>query len=100
MPPVDEAIINRFGSLAPEVARGPPLRHDRRRSIARATSWARLLAGGIAGDAAFLGEPKTQRLRRWIRTSKEHCFGAEPCDTIDRLRQAVSGFVDHSTTCG
>jgi hypothetical protein len=47
---------------------------------------------GIADDAAFLGEPETNGCaERWIRTLKQQCWWAELHDTIDQLRQAVSG---------
>ena len=50
---------------------------------------------GIADDAAFLGEPETNGCaERWIRTLKEQCLWAELHDTLDQLRQAVTGFVD------
>jgi hypothetical protein len=49
---------------------------------------------GISDDAAFLGEPETNGCaERWIRTLKEQCLWAELHDTVDQLRQAVSGFV-------
>jgi putative transposase len=51
---------------------------------------------GIADDAAFLAEPEINSCaERWIRTLKEQCLWAELHDTIDQLRQAVAGFVDH-----
>jgi hypothetical protein len=54
---------------------------------------------GIADDAAFLGEPETNGCaERWIRTLKEQCLWAELHDTIDQLRQAVTGFVDRYNT--
>jgi hypothetical protein len=46
-----------------------------------------------------LGEPQTNGCaERWIRTLKEPCLWAELHDTIDQLRQAVSGFVDRYNT--
>jgi putative transposase len=54
---------------------------------------------GIADDAAFLSEPETNCCaERWIRTLKEQCLWAELHDTVDQLRQAVSGFVDRYNT--
>ena len=77
------------------MARGLQLRHDwgpqyRSAHFLGSISWL-----GIADDAAFLGEPETNGCaERWIRTLKEQCLWAELHDTIDQLRQAVSGFVD------
>jgi putative transposase len=50
---------------------------------------------GIADSPAFLGEPETNGCaERWIRTLKEQCLWPTLYDTIDELRQAISGFVD------
>jgi putative transposase len=93
--PVYDAVIDRFGGLGPDVARGLSLRHDwgpqyRSGHFLGSIGWL-----GIADDAAFLGEPETNGCaERWIRTLKEQCLWAELHDTIDQLRKAVSGFVD------
>jgi putative transposase len=97
--PVYDAVIDRFGGLAADVARGISLRHDwgpqyRSGHFLGSIGWL-----GIADDAAFLGEPETNGCaERWIRTLKEQCLWAELHDTIDQLRQAVSGFVDRYNT--
>jgi putative transposase len=93
--PVDDAVIDRWGRLDADVARGLSLRHDwgpqyRSGHFLGSIAWL-----GIADDAAFLGEPETNGCaERWIRTLKEQCLWAELHDTIDELRQAVAGFVD------
>jgi putative transposase len=93
--PVYDAVIDRWGRLEADVARGLSLRHDwgpqyRSGHFLGSIAWL-----GIADDAAFLGEPETNGCaERWIRTLKEQCLWAELHDTIDQLRQAVSGFVD------
>jgi putative transposase len=93
--PVYDAVIDRFGGLAADVARGISLRHDwgpqyRSGHFLGSIGWL-----GLADDAAFLGEPETNGCaERWIRTLKEQCLWAELHDTIDQLRQAVAGFVD------
>jgi putative transposase len=97
--PVYDAVIDRFGGLGPDVARGLSLRHDwgpqyRSAHFLGSISWL-----GIADDAAFLGEPETNGCaERWIRTLKQQCLWAELHDTIDQLRQAVGGFVDRYNT--
>jgi putative transposase len=97
--PVDDAVIDRFGGLGPDVARGLQLRHDwgpqyRSGHFLGSIGWL-----GIADDAAFLGEPETNGCaERWIRTLKEQCLWAELHDTIEELRLAVSGFVDRYNT--
>ena len=97
--PVYDAVIDRFGGLGPDVARGLSLRHDwgpqyRSAHFLGSIGWL-----GIADDAAFLGEPETNGCaERWIRTLKEQCLWVELHDTIEELRQAVSGFVDRYNT--
>jgi putative transposase len=92
--PVYDAVIDRFGGLAADAARGVALRHDwgpqyRSTHFLGSISWL-----GIADDAAFLGEPETNGCaERWIRTLKEQCLWVELHDTVDELRQAVAGFV-------
>jgi putative transposase len=93
--PVYDAMIDRWGQLGPDIARGLQLRHDwgpqyRSGHFLGSIAWL-----GIADSPAFLGEPETNGCaERWIRTLKEQCLWAELHDTIDQLRQAVSGFVD------
>jgi putative transposase len=93
--PVYDAVIARWGQLDADVARGLNLRHDwgpqyRSSYFLGSIGWL-----GIADDAAFLGEPETNGCaERWIRTLKEQCLWVELHDTIDQLRQAVTGFVD------
>jgi putative transposase len=97
--PVYDAVIDRFGRLDADVARGIALRHDwgpqyRSTHFLGSIGWL-----GITDDAAFLGEPETNGCaERWIRTLKEQCLWAELHDGIDELRQAVAGFVQSSNT--
>jgi putative transposase len=97
--PVYDAVIDRFGRLDADVARGIALRHDwgpqyRSGHFLGSIGWL-----GIADDAAFLGEPETNGCaERWIRTLKEQCLWAELHDSVDELRQAVAGFVETYNT--
>jgi transposase InsO family protein len=92
--PVYDAVVERFGGLAADVARGISLRHDwgpqyRSGHFLGSIAWL-----GIADDAAFLGEPETNGCaERWIRILKEQCLWAELHDTLDGLRRAVATFV-------
>ena len=73
--PVYDAVIDRWGRLDADVARGLSLRHDwgpqyRSGHFLGSIAWL-----GIADDAAFLGEPETNGCaERWIRTLKEQCL--------------------------
>ena len=56
--PVYDAVIDRFGTLEPDIARGIMLRHDwgsqyRAHHFQGSLTWL-----GIADDAAFVGEPR------------------------------------------
>jgi putative transposase len=97
--PVYDAVIDRWGRLDADIARGLSLRHDwgpqyRSAHFLGSIGWL-----GIADDAAFLGEPETNGCaERWIRTLKEQCLWTELHDTIDQLREAVTSFVDTYNT--
>jgi putative transposase len=97
--PIYDAVIDRWGALGPDVARGLSLRHDWGPQYRSAHFLGSLGWLGIADDAAFLGEPETNGCaERWIRTLKEQCLWAERHDTVDQLRQAVARFVDTYNT--
>jgi transposase InsO family protein len=97
--PVYDAVIDRWGRLDADIARGVQLRHDwgpqyRSGHFLGSIAWL-----GITDSPAFLGEPETNGCaERWIRTLKEQCLWVELHDTIDQLRQAVTGFVDRDNT--
>jgi putative transposase len=97
--PVYDAVIDRWGRLDADIARGLQLRHDWGPQYRSAHFLGSIAWLGIADDAAFLGEPETNGCaERWIRTLKEQCLWAELHDTVDQLRQAVAGFVDRYNT--
>jgi transposase InsO family protein len=97
--PVYDAVIDRWGRLDADVARGVQLRHDRGPQYRSGHFLGSIAWLGISDDAAFLGEPETNGCaERWIRTLKEQCLWAELHDTRDQLRQAIAGFVDRYNT--
>ena len=73
--PVYDAVIDRFGGLGPDVARGVRLRHDwgpqyRSHHFQGSLRWL-----GLTDDAAFVGEPQGNGVaERFIRTLKEQCL--------------------------
>jgi putative transposase len=97
--PVDDAVVDRWGRLDADIARGLALRHDwgpqyRSAHVTGSLAWL-----GISDDPAFLGEPETNGCaERWIRTLKEQCLWVQLYDTVEELRQAVAGFVDRYKT--
>jgi transposase InsO family protein len=97
--PVYDAVIDRWGRLGADVARGLALRHDWGPQYRSAHFTGSLAWLGISDDPAFLGEPETNGCaERWIRTLKDQCLWVQLHDTIDELRQAVAGFVDRYNT--
>lgn len=86
--PVYDAVVDRWGALGPDVARGLRLRHDwgpQYRSIHFQGSLRWL---GMADDAAYVGEPECNGCaERWIKTLKEQCLWARLYDGLDDLRQ-------------
>ena len=93
--PVYDAVIDRFGELSPDVARGIKLRHDwgsqyRSQHFQGSLSWL-----GIVDDAAFVGEPQGNGVaERFMRTLKEQCLWSRLFEDVDDLRQGVAAFVD------
>ena len=97
--PVYDAVIDRFGRLDADVARGISLRHDwgpqyRSGHFTGSIRWL-----GIDDSPAFVGEPETNGCaERFISTLKEQCLWARPYATIGELRQAVAAFTHHYNT--
>jgi putative transposase len=93
--PVYDAVIDRWGRLDADIARGLELRHDWGPQYRAAHFTGSLTWLGITDNPAFLGEPETNGCaERWIRTLKDQCLWATLHDTVDQLRQAVAGFVE------
>ena len=93
--PIYDAVIERFGALAPDVARGVAVRHDwgsqfRSHHFTGSLHWL-----GMTDDPAYPGEPEGNGcIERWIRTLKEQCLWARVYEDVDDLRQAVAGFTE------
>ena len=92
--PVYDAVIDRFGRLGPDVARGIKLRHDwgsqyRAHHFQGSLNWL-----GIEDDAAFVGEPQGNGVaERFMRTIKEQCLWSRLFEDTDDLRQGVASFI-------
>jgi transposase InsO family protein len=93
--PVYDAVVDRWGRLDADIARGLQLRHDWGPQYRSAHFTGSLAWLGITDSPAFLGEPETNGCaERWIRTLKDQCLWTTLHDTVAELRQAVAGFVD------
>jgi putative transposase len=97
--PVTDAVVDRFGQLGPDVARGLKLRHDwgsqyRADHFVGSITWL-----GITDDAAYVGEPECNGVaERFIRTLKEQCLWAELYEDVDDLRRGVAAFIETYNT--
>ena len=93
--PVYDAVVDRWGRLDADIARGLQLRHDWGPQYRSAHFTGSLAWLGITDSPAFLGEPETNGCaERWIRTLKDQCLWVQLHDTVEELRRAVAGFVD------
>lgn len=93
--PVYDAILDRFGVLASDVARGIEVRHDWGSQYRSAHFTGSLAWLGLSDSPAYPGEPECNGCaERWIKTLKEQCLWARSYRTVDELRQAVAGFVE------
>jgi len=93
--PVYDAVIDRFGALAPDLARGVEVRHDWGSQYRSAHFTGSLAWLGIGDSPAFPGEPECNGCaERWIKTLKEQCLWARTYRTVDDLRDAVIAFVE------
>jgi putative transposase len=93
--PIYDAINDRFGQVAPDVARGIQLRHDWGPQYLSGHFQATLKWLGIEDSPAYAGEPSCNGCaERFIRTLKEQCLWASLHEDIDDLREAVRLFVE------
>ncbi|MGO9583332.1 MAG: transposase [Acidimicrobiales bacterium] len=93
--PVYDAVLERFGTLSPDVARGISVRHDwgsqyRSHHFTGSIRWL-----GMTDDPAYPGEPEGNGcIERWMKTLKEQCLWARLYEDTDDLRQAVASFTE------
>ncbi len=93
--PVYDAVIDRFGRLDPDVARGIKLRHDWGSQYRSGHFQGSLTWLGIEDDAAFVGEPQGNGVaERFMRTIKEQCLWSKLFDDVDDLRQGAADFIE------
>ncbi len=92
--PIYDAVVERFGELGADVARGLAVRHDWGSQYRSVHFQGSLRWLGILDDPAYVGEPETNGCaERWIKTLKEQCLWARLYDGLDDLRHAVATFV-------
>jgi transposase InsO family protein len=93
--PVYDAVLERFGTLSPNVARGISVRHkwgSRYRShyFTGSIRWL-----GLTDDPAYAGEPEGNGcIERRMNNLKEPSYGHACTSTSTISRQAVAGFTE------
>ena len=93
--PIYDAVVQRWGGLAPDVARGVAVRHDWGSQYRSMHFQGSLRWLGMVDDPAYVGEPETNGCaERWIKTLKEQCLWARLYVDLDDLRQGVADFVE------
>ena len=77
-------MVERFGQLGADVARGLAVRHDWGSQYRSVHFQGSLRWLGIVDDPAYVGEPETNGCaERWIKTLKEQCLWARLYEGLD-----------------
>lgn len=93
--PIYDACRDRFGELAPDVARGISCRHDWGPQYTSSHFTGSLRWLGISDSPSYVGEPPCNGCaERFIRTLKEQCIWSRTWRDADELAAAVAAFVD------
>lgn len=93
--PIYDAVRDRFGQLAPDVARGISCRHDWGPQYTSSHFTGSLAWLGICDSPAYVGEPPCNGCaERFIRTLKEQCIWSRAWRDVDELAEAVRAFVE------
>jgi putative transposase len=91
--PVRQAVRERFGAFAKDVAAGLQLRHDHGSQYVSHDFQAEIRFLGIESSPAFVREPEGNGCaERFIRTLKENLLWVRPFATIEELRLALIAF--------
>jgi transposase InsO family protein len=93
--PIYSAVRDRFGELAPNIARGISCRHDWGPQYTSSHFTGSLAWLGIEDSPAYVGEPPCNGCaERFIRTLKEQCIWSRAWRDVDELADAVRAFVE------
>ena len=91
--PVRQAVRERFGAFAGDVAAGLQLRHDHGSQYVSHHFQAEIRFLGIASSPAFVREPEGNGCaERFIRTLKENLLWVRRFETVEELRSALIAF--------
>ena len=90
---VEAELSERFGAIAPRVARGLKLRHDHGSNYMSGDFQDEVECLGIEASPSFVREPQGNGVaERFIRTLKENLLWVRTFDTIEELRAALVEF--------
>ena len=91
--PIRQAVRERFGAFAKDIARGLALRHDHGSQYVSHHFQAEIRFLGVESSPAFIREPEGNGCaERFIRVLKENLLWVRPFDTIEELRLALVAF--------
>ncbi len=91
--PIREAVRERFGAVAVNVARGLSLRHDHGPQYVSEYFCGELRYLGIADSPAYVREPEGNGMAEWfIRQLKEQVLWCQRLATVAEAREAVRAF--------
>jgi putative transposase len=91
--PIRQAVRERFGAFAKDIARGLALRHDHGSQYVSHHFQAEIHFLGIKSSPAFVREPEGNGCaERFIRVLKENLLWVRRFDTIEELRLALVAF--------
>ncbi len=91
--PVRQAVRERFGAFAKDIAAGLQLRHDHGSQYVSHHFRSEIRFLGIASSPAFVREPEGNGCaERFIRTLKENLLWVRPFATVEELRLALQAF--------
>lgn len=92
--PIYDAVRDRYGQLAPDIARGVACRHDWGPQYTSSHFQGSLRWLGIEDSPAFVGEPPCNGCaERFMRTLKEQVIWTTLYDTAEELAAAIKGFI-------
>jgi transposase InsO family protein len=91
--PVKQAVRERFGAFAEQIATGLKLRHDHGSQYVSHDFQNEIAFLGLKSSPAFVREPECNGCaERFIRTLKENLLWIRRFETIEELRQALQDF--------
>ena len=92
---VEAAVRERFGRVAPGVARGVVLRSDLGSVYTSSFFTKRVKALGLQQSYAFVREPECNGVsERFIRLIKEQCLWVEEFTDLDDARRKIAAFIE------